>query len=249
MMLGSMPSHCRYALDQYKHKGGTSQLSIVMDSVMRSKTIPADADSAYTARDLWEGFPSGARIAMISRALGVSLEVDTTDSLQMNEFSERKTAMVMQSPLIRGIRGKSFGYNIAMIVKVAEKGEDLGSFMTSIVPPGAKRDSVFLFSSLYPHGISYTFRDNRVYADRGGAHIHFIAIERESPVYPGLFLENHASEIRGTPGRLEFYTLGAVRSRFPGRIFYFFVLDTCGDIYKRSWDDFSRLITNVLILD
>ena len=84
MMLGSMPSHCRYALDEYKRSGGKSQLFQVMDSTLRSKTIQADADSAYSDRDLWESFPSGAGVSMVSRALGLSLFVVSTVSLKVN---------------------------------------------------------------------------------------------------------------------------------------------------------------------
>lgn len=249
MMLGSMPSHCRYGLDRYKRKGGDSQLFQVMDSTLRSKTIRADADSAYTAQELWESFVSGTRVTMMSRPLGISLEVDSNASLQVHPLGDRKTAIIIQSPLIPGIHGRSFGYNIALIMKVAGKGEDLNAFVTPMVPPGAKRDSIFPFASVYPHGISYTLRDNSLYTDRGGAHIHFIAIERESPAYPGLLLENHAEGLGGKPGEMQFYTLGLVRDRFPGRIFYFFVLDTCGDIYKRSWEDLSRLFMKEMILE
>ena len=88
-------------------------------------------------------------------------------------------------------------------------------------------------------------RSKDTYADRGGAHIHFIGIERGCPPYPGLDLEEDAGDVKGEPGKIEFLKLGMTRTRFPDRIFYLFVLDTCEDIHEGSWSAFQQVFANV----
>jgi hypothetical protein len=72
--------------------------------------------------------------------------------------------------------------------------------------------------------------------------MHFIGIERSEPPFPGMAVEEQPEEIGGEPGKLEILRLNVVHNRFPGRVFYLFLLDTCEEIHEESWKTFQRLI-------
>jgi hypothetical protein len=148
-------------------------------------------------------------------------------------------------PIAKGPKGNPIGYTVALVAHTAGEGEKLEDFIASMMKLKGVKDPVFPFANRFSSGISYTIDDKSIYSDRGGAKIHFIGIERDAPQYPGLALEDQAEEINGTPGKLEFRTLSLVRNRFPGRIFYLLVLDTCEDIHAESWKAFQGLVNSM----
>jgi tetratricopeptide (TPR) repeat protein len=250
--IASMPFHCLYALDQYKHRGGSSLLSKIMDSTVRSKCQNADPDIGYRPATLWQSQKRGAQVEFLSYPLGMKLDVDSNSDLQISGYANRMTGLSIKPPVLTARNGKQIGYSIALVVKVPEQGERLEDFMVSMMKKlSGVRDKEFPFAKEYPNGISYSYNDNSMYTDRGGARIRFFGIERSVPAHPGLALENDEVpvDINSEPGKLNFFTLGAIRSRFPERIFYFFVLDTCEDIREESWKSFEQLITHQLVLD
>jgi tetratricopeptide (TPR) repeat protein len=250
--IASMPFHCLYALDQYKHRGGSSLLSKIMDSTVRSKCQNADPDIGYCPTTLWQSQKRGAQVEFLSYPLGMKLDVDSNSDLQISGYANRMTGLSIKPPVLTARNGKQIGYSIALVVKVPEQGERLEDFMVSMMKKlSGVRDKEFPFAKEYPNGISYSYNDNSMYTDRGGARIRFFGIERSVPAHPGLALENDEVpvDINSEPGKLNFFTLGVIRSRFPERIFYFFVLDTCEDIREESWKSFEQLITHQLVLD
>ena len=54
-------------------------------------------------------------------------------------------------------------------------------------------------------------------------------------------------EMGGEPGKLNFFELGLIRERFPERIFYIFLLDTCDDIREESWKGFEGMMKQVVL--
>jgi hypothetical protein len=245
MELAAMPAHCRYALDKYIGNGGTSTLSKVMDSTLRAETIQADPDITYKNRTLWTKDVQGKMMSFTSTPLGIQLRLDTIWDMELYDYTNRITAVSVKPPILKSVKGATIGYTIGVIVHPAKEGEELQDFVTSMMKMNGTKDASFPFADRYPKGISYTVRTKDTYADRGAAHIHFIAIERDYPLHPGLALEDEPLEMKSEPGKLEFFKLGLTRTRFPGRIFYLFVLDTCEDIHEGSWDAFQQFIANM----
>jgi hypothetical protein len=251
MEIAGMPFRCLYGLDEYKRRGGSSLLSHVMDSTVRSKCRLTDPDISYSSTALWEKQHHGPLVQYQSYPLGVMLEVDSSWDPEFNNYANRITGVSMKSPLLTVRNGKQIGYTVALVVKVPENGERLEDFMASMMKQmHGVRDSIFPFAKKYPNGVSFSYNDNSLYDDRGGARIRFIGIERPVPVHPGLALESDQVPVamNDKPGKLSFYEMGLIRSRFPDRIFYLFVLDSCGDIQAESWKGFDGLMKH-LVLD
>ncbi|HTR30596.1 MAG TPA: hypothetical protein VMH27_15090 [Puia sp.] len=252
MYVGFMPFHCRYGLDQYKRRGGSSLLWKVMDSTLRAKCLAADPDITYRSSALWQAERKGSQIQLLSYPLGIRISIDSNWQLQLGGFGKRMAAFGIQPPALASASGKRIGYSIGMVVKVAENGERLEDFMASLMQrtPGM-RDASFPFRNVFPNGISYSFNSDSLYADRGGARLRFVGIERPVPAYPGLALEEDQLpvKLKEEAGKLNFFTMGVMRTRFPDRIFYFFLLDSCEDIREESWNGFQQFLTRQVVLD
>ena len=247
MDLAGMTAHCRYALDKYRAGGGASQLSKIMDSTLRSQTMQADPDITYKIRTLWTADHQDAgTVSFLSKPLGMMLTVDTTWNIQVFDYAKRMTAVTITPPVLKSAKGATIGYTLAVLVHPANDDESLNDFVTSMMKAGqGTKDEKFVLAHRYSNGLSYTFRSKDVYTDRGGAHIHYIGIERDYPPYPGLALEEQPQEIKGDPGKVAFYRMGMTRTRFPGRIFYLLILDTCEDIHEGSWNAFQQFVANM----
>ncbi|GGB24304.1 tetratricopeptide repeat protein [Puia dinghuensis] len=240
-----MPSHCRYGLDHYLKGGGSSLMATMMDSTLKMKSVRADPDSSYSTNELWQPDRQGKKVTFLSRPLGIKFAADSNWEMQMNGFVKRLTAVAMQPPVVTSPKGANIGFSIALVMHVAGEGEKLTDFMASFMKMGGVRDAAFPFADKFPTGVSYTFQNKNLYSDRGGAHIHFIGIERSAPPYPGMSLEDQGEEMKGEPGKVNFYTPSIIRTRFPGRIFYLFLLDTCEDIHEVSWNTFKEVVNGM----
>lgn len=244
MMLGGRFSHCRYALDKYKQQGGNAQLASMMDSTLKAKLLATDPDLTYQTRTLWQtNRPTPKKIVFISFILGMKFSVDSNWGMKVNGYAQKNSAVSFTPPMFTSKKGKQIGINIAVVVHVASENEQLKDFMATLIKGKGRQDNTFALPDY--KGISYTFQDPDIYADRGGAHIHYIGIERDQPQYPGLALEDQTRAFKGEAGKIQFYTLNQTRTRLPGRIFYIWVLDTCEDIHEGSWATFQQLMQSV----
>jgi len=48
--------------------------------------------------------------------------------------------------------------------------------------------------------------------------------------------------LKGEPGKIEYMVVHDNHLRFPGRIFYLFLLDTAEDIHSESWQTFKQFM-------
>ena len=247
--IGSMPAHARYAIDKFHQMGGNTTLAHIIDSNLRVNTLPSDPDLSYNKRMIWEARKQSASTVFMSRALGIRFETDSSSRLTIQDYGKRMSAVSIEAGMATGPQGNRIGYSYAVVMKVPQDGEKLDDFVTMFTKGGGEKDASFALKGSSFSGLSYTYKTKVMYADRGGARIRYIFIERAEPAYPGLALEDAGKELDGQePGKMQFYKMGNMRGRMPGRIFYLFMLDTCEDIYAPSWAAFERFLS-VMKLD
>lgn len=220
MMIGSMPSHARYALNKATLKGMDNEMFRILDTTSRRKLREPDIDSAYDNKALWDmtSAKDDSMVTLLSRPLGVRMTVKGDWRLQLVPYNKH----------------------------LSIAGETLDAFARRLIKGNPVRDSLPAF--LHGNGIAYVLRDPNIYADRGGAHMHFIALERDAPAFPGLALENQPRDLSRSAGR-HYYVAGYTRSRFPGKLYYLYILDTCEDIYAVSWKTFSSDAGNQIVIE
>lgn len=83
-----------------------------------------------------------------------------------------------------------------------------------------------------------------------GGHMYMVAVERDMPKYPGLLLENPIYTINeNAVAGMNYYAEKNNTTRFKGKIFYTFLLDTCEDINDESLKVFKRFFDQQLVIE
>ncbi|HEY8969117.1 MAG TPA: hypothetical protein VIM64_08485 [Puia sp.] len=248
MLLANMISHCRMALDTANKISGGSEYTKQLEKLLQLRWKSIDVDSAYQREDLWTGAYTGRQLNLFSRALGLKLRVDSSWGLQFTEYNKHQTAMILKPPMATSKKGKKIGFTIALLMKIAAPDETLDAFMSQFTFEDGKRITDPL-PTTWKNTLSYSIRSEKTYPEWGGGHFHVIGIERSEPAYPGLLLEDPEKTPAGQPGKVNFYMPVAQRTRFPGKIFYVLLLDTCEDIHESSYSVFYKLIQEQLVIE
>lgn len=244
----NMPTHCIYAMDiekkLLKHPG---YFDSTLGSVARNKITKMQSTNSYNSSDIWDS-SEGDTISYIARPLGIKLRVDSSWQVRVSEYKERQAYCLVKPPTIKNKAGRDIGYSIFVFARVAAEGEKLDDFLAKLSGKYTEKKE-FAFSTKYAMK-SFEFKDKNMYAEVGGGHFHMIGIERNRPAYPGLLLEEPIPLPSNMEiGKLELYQSRSSKGRFPGKIFYVFILDTCEDIYPTSFSIFKKIFERDTIIE
>jgi len=246
--LANMPSHCIYALDQVKLAGGNMvNLEKTLGATSRARFETINKLENHLKTEVWTSQKEDY-INFTSRPLGIKILVDSTWNLSIYDYNKRQGVFIINPPKIENKKGKAIGYTVAIIMKTANDGDRLEDYIKNFV---AKYQEVkpINFSNRYDKMISYEIKDQKIYADIGGAHLYAIGIERERPKYPGMLLENAVNLPKATNAGVNYYTAGKVKDRFDGKIFYAIMLDSCEDINAESLAIFKKLFDQQIVIE
>ena len=248
MYYANMPAHSLFAVDQAKKiLGKPAEFEDRLTEALRRQLSPASADSAYKMSDLWIA-KIGDQATFISKPLGVKLKLDTSWQVQLNDYDQRQAMALMAPPQATGKDGKKIGFSIVLLVKAPVADEKLEDYVKMLM---GKYDEAraWPISPAYPKMISYELKNKELYPGWGGAHVHIIGIERESPLYPGLKLEEAIELPHPEPGKTNYVKPVSQKGRFRGRIFYVLILDTCEEIHQESLEVFKKTFGQQLTID
>jgi hypothetical protein len=244
----NMPSHCIYAMDKARSISGTpGRFESQLGPEIHKRIIDVNKDIFYKKEDLWST-SKGEKIAFTCRPLGIKILVDSTWKLSVYDYKNHQSAFVLNPPAIKSEKGKIINYTIAIIMKVANLTDELGDYINTLNPKCSNENKI-AFSDKYNKMVAYEIKDNEIYKEMGGGHIYMIGIERNSPMYPGLLLENPATFPDGNKGEVAYYTVKDNKGRFEGKIFYAIMLDSCEEINEQSLAVFKTLFNNQIVIE
>ena len=244
----NMPSHCIYAMDKVRSiSGATGSFESQLGPGIHKKIIDVDKDIPYKKEDIWSG-SKGEKIAFTSRPLGIKILVDSTWNLSICDYKNHQSALILIPPAIKSKKGREINYTVAIMMKSANLTDELGDYINTLISKYSNKSKI-AFSDKYEKAIAYEIKDNEIYKEMGGGHIYMIGIERNSPMYPGLLLENPATLPDGNKSKVTYYTAKDSKGRFEGRIFYAIMLDSCEDISEQSLAVFKTLFNNQIIIE
>jgi tetratricopeptide (TPR) repeat protein len=246
--MANMPSNALFAMDKARAiLGMPSYIENQLGDIMEERIEPVNGDSSYSYKAIWGGIP-GDMVTLISRPLGTKLILDTTWSLQFFNYQNRQCAVTMVPDPLVNAKGKEITYTIAVLFKVPQSFETLDGYVGQFSARYKNRTRI-PFSDKYPGMIAYEIKDKKMYKKIGGARNYMIGIERKSPTYPGLELEQPQTVPEGKSGEKSFYRPHQSQDRFANRIFYLVLLDTCEDIHDEAFKVFLDFFENHLILE
>jgi tetratricopeptide (TPR) repeat protein len=251
--VANMPSHCIYAMDKAKSiLGEPSYFEQKVGQTIYNRIIPVKMDSTYGYTDIWTAY-KGDLISFVCRPFGLKLLIDSTWQINFYNYKNYQTAVTIIPPAIPNKNGREIKYTIALMMRVAQPGETLENFIDNFVSRYPDKEN-FEFSYKYPDLISYELKDENMYQDIGGAHIHMIGIKRERPKYAGLLLEQPITIPQGETNKIIsneiiFYKAGESKDRFDGQIYYAVTLDVCEDIYDEAYSLFKETFEKRIIIE
>lgn len=246
--IANMPSHCIYAMDKAKSiLGKPGYFEEQLGKSIHNRIIPVNSDSTYKFIDIWTA-SKGDLISFVSRPLGLKILVDSTWQINFYDYQNNRAFVTIVPPPIRNKKGRDITYTIAVIINVAQNGEDLDNFINSFIAR-YKDKKTFTFSNKYPESIAFELKDKNMYQDIGGAHMNMIGIKRDRPEYAGLLLEEPIPTPDGETNELNFYKAGDSQDRFDGEIYYAVMLDACEDIYDEAYKLFKVMFEKQIIIE
>jgi len=248
MLLANMISHCSMALDNAKKLSDNSNYVTTLESLLKLRWLPVDADSSYDSKEIWQAADLGKQIGFTSRPLGLKFRIDSNWGVEFSNYNNHYAPVILTPGKATNKKGKKISYHIAILIKLADAGETLDSYIARFT----KGQGTLMQEPMpapYKNAVCYSMRNPKMYPEIGGGHFHVVGIERDAPAYPGLLLEEPQSLPSGEKGELSFYKPNQQRTRFSGKIFYVLLLDTCEDIHDASYAVFRKLIQEQLVIE
>ena len=246
--LANMPSHSIHSMDKSREiLGGPGYFEEKLGNNVKNRIKPVNADSTYTNRELWT-VADGDLLSFISRPLGLKLLIDSTWRVSIHNYQNHQSGLTLIPPALKNNQGREITYTIAILMKVAQNGDNLNSYIDRFVAkfPAKKTDD---FTDRFEGTLSFEIQDKNLYHDIGGAHFQMIGIERDKPKYPGLLLEEPVLIPQGNSEQVSFYRAGDTKDRFDGVIYYAIMLDVCEDIYSEAYKVFKQFFETQLIIE
>jgi hypothetical protein len=185
-------------------------------------------------------------LTFISRPLGLSVAVDSTWQISVQDYENRSAAFVLFPPKIKSKSGREISYSTAIFMRTVADTDKLEDFVSIFSNSGQKKK--ISFSNKYDNMVAYEITNREEYTDMGGGHFYVVGVARNAPQYPGLLLEKPV-ELPDGNGEVQVYTLGKSQERFGNKIFYVFMLDTCEDIHAGSLAVFKDIFEKQVVLE
>jgi tetratricopeptide (TPR) repeat protein len=247
--LANMPSHCVYALDKVTElQGSTGDLETTIGESVLKRFVEMNIHDSYDVKALWE-VKNGDKVDFESRPLGIKMGIDSKWKLSVYKYENRNTAFVVIPPKLKNKKGQNIGYTIAVMFRVADDGETLDANLGKLLDKKDAQVTALNFPSKYDKIKAYEIVDKTMYTDMGGGHMYLVGIEREVPRYPGLMLESPDRIEPVKSGEVQYFKPGPVNNRFKSRIFYTFILDSCGDIHEQSLAVFQKMFNEDVVIE
>lgn len=246
--VANMPSNCIYAMDKAKAiLGKKSYFEEKLGQNIYDRITPVNRDSVYSYSDIWTA-SKGDLISFVCRPLGLKLLIDSTWNISFYAYKNYQTVVTIIPPAIKNKNGRNITYTIALIMRVSQPQEKLDDFIGKYVSRFTNKKKCD-FSNKYPDIISFEMKDENMYQDIGGAHMHMIGLKRERPKYAGMILEQPIAVPREGTNKMTFYRPGESKDRFDGEIHYAIMLDACEDIHNEAYEMFKKLFEKQIIIE
>jgi len=229
-------------------QGSAGDLETAIGESLMKRFVEMNIRATYDIKDLWE-VRNGDKIDFWSRPLGIKMRIDPKWELSLYKYEKRNTAFTVIPPTLKNKKGKEIGYSLAFMFRVADDGETLEGNMDKLINRPNTQVATINFSSKYDKIRAYEILDKSIYPDMGGGHIYLVGVEREVPRYPGFLLESPDKIDPTKSGELQYFKPGPVNNRFKSRIFYTFIIDSCGDIHEQSLAVFKKMFDEDIVIE
>lgn len=222
--------------------GKPSQFEKLLGTEIRKKVSVLKFEPNLSFDKIWEQEDNN----IVSRPLGISFKQEKDWEVQATDFNNNTTTVTLKPPVKIGRDNIKINPSIYFISKVPSKGENLSDFIESVTSSFPAKNKIEI-KSKYPDALAYEFKDPKIYAGQGGAHILIVFISRNEPEFPGLKLERPIYPTERN--EVNIYRTGKKINRWKGKIYYSVMLEVTESVYPMALKDFNNFLNNNLILE
>ncbi|MBK0379093.1 tetratricopeptide repeat protein [Mucilaginibacter segetis] len=219
-------------------------------NVIEQRLKATPVDTTLSTKDIWTFNKRENKLLSFSNwSLGLQVNVDSTWQVDAGDYKNRTSYFIIKPNTEKTINGKEIGYSMLLLMRSPDEATSLSDFMDLFAPKTDNRKPISIKVAGFNNALAYEIKDPSVYSDMGGGHFITIALERDDPDYPGMKLEIPVEYPKGESGKINYYKVPQQYTRIKGKIYYLVLLDTCENIFNKSFKVFENFITNNLLIE
>ncbi len=157
------------------------------------------------------------------------------------DYKNKFSALVFQSQNIENKHGNDITFSIGVYFYI--NNDDLISQYASFAPQVEQVNDLDIDNRY----TVFEIHNPNQYEHIGGAHGYVVIYESEQSNRTGESIERPLKINIGADGTAKYLPLQTHYYRFPGKITYVFILDSCENIFEKSKSDFVNFMQEVLI--
>jgi hypothetical protein len=243
----NMPAHLLRAADhQEKLHAASSETRTVVTEATRKRYDAFDPKKEYEPKEVWTGANSGENTEFTSTTCGVRLRAHgdwTINQLGLNKGV--CVAYFSTGPYKATTR--NLHPSIMLLVRQPKENETLQNFIRLLT----KDDASEPFAPVHcPAAACIAMKgvQSGMYKKDGDGRGRTVAFERDQPEFPGLILE-YPGQLPNAKVKegMNYYDLGQIQQRIPGKLYYLVLLDTAASIEEPAMKDFDFFLSNLTV--
>jgi hypothetical protein len=245
----NMPSHALYAYDTARRLGAESIDAKAIGPTIRNRIKASIASETYPSHVAWQAMRNADTVHFTSMICGEAFDSKADSPIDISDVTKGTCAVTISGDEYPTRDGKS-SPSLLLLTRPSKPDETLESFVQGLTSDPKYAGAKPIQGLPCPVRVCLAFEiiTDKIYSEKGGAHVLVVAFASEQPEYPGLHLERPLPlptiQKSNVPQILR---PGETLRRFDGTLYTFAALDANADIYARSRTDFENLLKSMVV--
>jgi hypothetical protein len=237
--LAFMPRRALNCFDYYSKQGQTDLEENQLYNIIVDSFLETSVDMEIPKEDLFQIFERRTGVGYLSRPFGIWIPAKKEWILRYSDYKNQIGTIIFQSQSMEDEHGNSITFSIAAFFYV-NKDDAAGRWST--IAPQVEQVRYLPVDDKFT---VFEIRDPEKYDGFGGAHGYFAVYESSESGDPDNSIERPSKIYAEKGGVYQYRPKNYMR--FPGKITYVFLLDSCESIFERSKNEFVDFLENLLI--
>jgi len=240
-----MPAH---ALRAESHLSTDARSNRLVEAILSKYKGIASVDTNYKPEDLWFFDPTDNGTTYRNYACGLSFTIPAAWTPSFYPIADGKCAMTLAMAPIKGVKGE-WTPEVAVIAHVERPRDSFAEYAEHLEGSGGAAQQNSSLSTLCPVAKcrAADLFDQKLYPGEGGGHGYLLQFERSRPEWSGIALETQPISLASVPDKITTFRTPDYVARFPGNIYYSFLLDSATSILPEAQKEFQIFMKTVRV--
>lgn len=243
--LANMPAHVLRAAAQLRRVGELSAQDQTSVRQAKELLVTPDPSTKLEPAEAFSIRKAGAGRALVSAPCGYAVPLKPDQPIQASPLQNATCVAQLGLGPFPGKAGEVFP-SVLVLARVARKGETLQAFLDGLSIM-KERKAVAPIACPAAGCQGFEVDMPTAYLSEGRGIVTAVTMERPQPEFPSVLIEGPSSPPTSDGGQMRYFVLQPRPTRFEGRIFYLFVLDTARSVLTPARGDFKKLVSESLV--